>query len=135
MPVAVPCVIRYPGAFDRGVEPVAIPCQALALLVNVNESKYDILRPIFGTRPAQDIEKQDFRRWLVARAAQEEWKRATMMRWAAAISLAYSQGMANNRIEKLFSLLGTVSSKFTDSISTRGLGTLDLTFDASQRAR
>ena len=60
--------------------------------------KYDILRPVFGTRPAEDIEKQEIRRWLVARAAQENWKRATMMRWHAAISLAYSQGMANNRI-------------------------------------
>jgi len=62
--------------------------------------KYDILRPVFGTRPAEDIEKQEIRRWLVARAAQENWKRATMMRWHAAISLAYSQGMANNRIQK-----------------------------------
>jgi integrase len=62
--------------------------------------KYDILRPVFGTRPAEDIEKQEVRRWLVARAAQENWKRATMMRWHAAISLAYSQGMANTRIEK-----------------------------------
>ena len=62
--------------------------------------KYGILRPVFGTRPAEDIEKQEIRRWLVARAAQENWKRATMMRWHAAISLAYSQGMANNRIEK-----------------------------------
>ncbi len=62
--------------------------------------KYDILRPVFGTRPAEDIEKQEVRRWLVARAAQENWKRATMMRWHAAISLAYSQGIANTRIEK-----------------------------------
>ena len=62
--------------------------------------KYAILRPAFGTRPAEDIEKQEVRRWLVARAAQENWKRATMMRWHAAISLAYSQGMANTRIEK-----------------------------------
>lgn len=62
--------------------------------------KYDILRPVFGTRPANAIEKQDIRRWLVARAAQEEWKRATMMRWHAAISLAFSQGIANNRVEK-----------------------------------
>lgn len=62
--------------------------------------KYDILRPVFGTRPAEDIEKQEVRRWLVARAAQENWKRATMMRWHAAISLAYSQGMENTRIEK-----------------------------------
>lgn len=29
--------------------------------------KYDILRPVFGTRPAEDIEKQEVRRWLVAR--------------------------------------------------------------------
>ena len=62
--------------------------------------KYDVLRPVFGTRPAVDIEKQEIRRWLVSRGAQEGWKRATMMRWHAAISLAYSQGMANNRIEK-----------------------------------
>jgi integrase len=62
--------------------------------------KYDILRPVFGTRPAEDIEKQEIRRWLVARAAQENWKRATMMRWHAAISLAYSQGLANDRIPK-----------------------------------
>jgi integrase len=62
--------------------------------------KYDIVRPVFGTRSAEDIEKQEIRRWLVAKAAEENWKRATMMRWHAAISLAYSQGMANNRIQK-----------------------------------
>jgi integrase len=55
---------------------------------------------VFGTRPAEDIQKPEIRRWLVARAAQENWKRATMMRWHAAISLAYSQGIANNRIAK-----------------------------------
>jgi len=36
--------------------------------------KYDILRPVFGTRPAEDIERKEIRRWLVARAAQENWQ-------------------------------------------------------------
>ena len=64
------------------------------------QRKYDIIRPIFGTRGAKDIQKADIVRWLTEQAEEREWAPATRNRWQAAFSLAFRVGMDNERIEK-----------------------------------
>jgi site-specific recombinase XerD len=62
--------------------------------------KYDTLRPIFGARPAEEINKQEIVRWLTSTAAEREWAPATKNRWQAAFSLAFRVGMQNEKIDK-----------------------------------
>jgi hypothetical protein len=62
--------------------------------------KYETLRPIFGSRAAEDIARQDILRWPVANAAERDWASATRNRWRAAFSLAFRVGIQNEKIEK-----------------------------------
>jgi site-specific recombinase XerD len=62
--------------------------------------KYETLRPVFGSRVAGDISKQEIVRWLTATAADREWAPATKNRWQAAFSLAFRVGMENDKIDK-----------------------------------
>ena len=64
------------------------------------ELKYEVLRPIFGSRPAEEIRKQEIVRWLTEQAAERKWKAATRNRWQAAFSLAFRVGLDNEKIEK-----------------------------------
>ena len=65
-----------------------------------NALKYEILRPVFGTRTAEDISKQEVLRWLVTTAADRGWAPATKNRWQAAFSLAFRVGIEDEKIEK-----------------------------------
>ncbi|HME31500.1 MAG TPA: hypothetical protein VKG65_01980 [Terriglobales bacterium] len=62
--------------------------------------KYETLRPVFGSRAAEDISKQEIVRWLTSTLADSEWAPATKNRWQAALSLAFRVGMENDKIEK-----------------------------------
>jgi site-specific recombinase XerD len=62
--------------------------------------KYETLRPVFGSRPAEEISKQEIVRWLTSTAAGREWAPATKNRWQAALSLAFRVGIENEKIEK-----------------------------------
>jgi len=62
--------------------------------------KCETLRPVFGSRPAQEISKQEIVRWLTTTATDREWAPATKNRWQAAFSLAFRVGMENEKIEK-----------------------------------
>jgi len=62
--------------------------------------KYDILRPIFGSRAATEITKQEIIRWLTSTSAERDWSSATRNRWQAAFSLAFRVGIDNEKIER-----------------------------------
>ncbi len=64
------------------------------------EMKYETLRPVFGSRSAEEINKQEIVRWLTSTAAEREWAPATKNRWQAAFSLAFRVGMQNEKIDK-----------------------------------
>lgn len=64
------------------------------------EMKYGTLRPIFGSRAAEGITKQEIVRWLTTTATDREWAPATKNRWQAAFSLAFRVGMQNEKIDK-----------------------------------
>jgi site-specific recombinase XerD len=63
--------------------------------------KYDILRPVFGGRTAEEITKQEIIRWLTEAKEERKWgSDATRNRWQAAFSLAFAVGMDNEKIER-----------------------------------
>src|ERR1017187_9827138 len=63
--------------------------------------KYEILRPVFGNRPAEEITKQEIIRWLTLAKEERNWgSEATRNRWQAAFSLAFTVGLDNERVEK-----------------------------------
>ena len=63
--------------------------------------KYEILRPVFGNRPAEEITKQEIIRWLTLAKEERNWgSEATRNRWQAAFSLAYTVGLDNEKVEK-----------------------------------
>lgn len=62
--------------------------------------KYDILPPLVGGRLAREITKQQVTQLLSKMAADREWSPATFNRWQAAISLAFTQGIANEKVDK-----------------------------------
>src|SRR5271169_1017567 len=47
------------------------------------ELKYEVLRPTFGRRAAEDISKQEIVRWLTSAADERKWAPATKNRWQA----------------------------------------------------
>ena len=62
--------------------------------------KFETLRPIFGTRSASEITKQEIVRWLTNTAAEREWAAGTRNRWQAAFSLVFRVGMDNEKLER-----------------------------------
>lgn len=64
------------------------------------ELKIDRLRPIFGSRDASTITKQEILRWLTAESEKREWKASTRNRWQAAFSLVYRVAIENEKIDK-----------------------------------
>jgi site-specific recombinase XerD len=64
------------------------------------QMKYETLKPIFGSRSAEGITKQEIVRWLTATAAKRNWEPATKNRWQAAFSLAFRVGIENDKIDK-----------------------------------
>jgi integrase len=63
--------------------------------------KYEILRPVFGNRTAEEITKQEIIRWLTAAKEERKWgSEATRNRWQAAFSLAFTVGLDNEKVEK-----------------------------------
>ncbi len=62
--------------------------------------KYEILRPVFGSRSASEIQKAEIVRWLTQQVADREWAPATRNRWQAAFSLAFRVAMDNERLDR-----------------------------------
>jgi integrase len=64
------------------------------------ELKIGRLRPIFGSRDASTITKQEIVRWLTTETESKDWKASTRNRWQAAFSLVYRVGIDNEKIDK-----------------------------------
>jgi integrase len=58
------------------------------------------LRPVFGSREAGGITKQDIVRWLTEQLETREWSASTRNRWQAAFSLIFRVGIDNEKIER-----------------------------------
>ena len=75
--------------------------------------KYQTLRPVFGSRAAEDISKHEIVRWLTSTAADREWAPTTKNRWQAAFSLAFRVGMENGNFgsRRTWSALRAIGTK------------------------
>jgi integrase len=62
--------------------------------------RIDQLRPVFGTRPAESVRKNEIVEWLTAQAEEREWAATTRNRWQATFSLIFRVGLDNEKIEK-----------------------------------
>lgn len=69
------------------------PKHAKELQLRINR-----LLPIFGSRPADSIKKQEIVTWLAEEAKAREWRPASRNRWQATFSLIYRVGIDNERI-------------------------------------
>lgn len=58
------------------------------------------LRPVFGSRPADSIRKNDIVDWLTEQAEEREWAATTRNRWQAAFSLIFRVGVDNEKIDR-----------------------------------
>jgi integrase len=58
------------------------------------------LRPVFGSRPAESIRKNEIVDWLTEQAEEREWAATTRNRWQATFSLIFRVGLDNEKIEK-----------------------------------
>jgi hypothetical protein len=58
------------------------------------------LRPVFGSRPAESIRKNEIVEWLTEQAEEREWAATTRNRWQATFSLIFRVGLDNEKIEK-----------------------------------
>ena len=62
--------------------------------------KIERMRPVFGSKDATTITKQQIVRWLTDEAEDREWAGATRNRWQAAFSLIYRVGIDNKKVEE-----------------------------------
>ena len=60
--------------------------------------KFKRIGPDFDGRAASSIPKQDIQTWLLDQTDEQEWTPATRNRYQAAFSLAYSEGIANEKL-------------------------------------
>jgi hypothetical protein len=58
------------------------------------------LRPVFGSRSADSIRKNEVVEWLAEQAEKREWAATTRNRWQATFSLIFRVGMDNEKIER-----------------------------------
>jgi integrase len=58
------------------------------------------IKPVFGSRPAEDIKKSEIVTWLSEQAKVRDWKPASLNRWQATFSLIYRVGMDNEKIDR-----------------------------------
>ncbi len=58
------------------------------------------LRPVFGSRSADSIRKNEVVEWLTEQAEEREWASTTRNRWQATFSLIFRVGMDNEKIER-----------------------------------
>jgi integrase len=63
-------------------------------------TRINVLKPIFGSRPADSIRKSEVVNWLANEADVREWKPASRNRWQATFSLIFRVGIDNERIDK-----------------------------------
>jgi integrase len=62
--------------------------------------KVDEMLPVFGSRPAEEITKQEIVGFLTKAAKDREWKPSSENRWQAAFSLIFRVGIDNEKIER-----------------------------------
>jgi integrase len=60
----------------------------------------DQLRPVFGSRPADSIRKNEVVEWLTEQAEEREWAATTRNRWQATFSPIFRVGLDNEKIER-----------------------------------
>lgn len=58
------------------------------------------LLPVFGSRPADSIKKNDIVAWLVEQAAERNWAPSSRNRWQATFSLIFRVGIDNEKIDR-----------------------------------
>jgi hypothetical protein len=62
--------------------------------------RIDQLRPVFGSRPADSIRKNEIVEWLTEQAEERDWVATTRNRWQATFSLIFRVGVDNEKIER-----------------------------------
>lgn len=62
--------------------------------------RIDQLRPVFGSRPADSIRKNEVVEWLTEQAEEREWAATTRNRWQATFSLIFRVGLDNEKIDR-----------------------------------
>ena len=62
--------------------------------------RIDQLRPVFGSRSADSIRKNEIVEWLMEQAEEREWAATTRNRWQATFSLIFRVGLDNEKIER-----------------------------------
>ena len=58
------------------------------------------LLPVFGSRPAESIKKNDIVAWLVEQAAERNWAPSSRNRWQATFSLIFRVGIDNEKTDR-----------------------------------
>ncbi len=58
------------------------------------------LLPVFGSRPAESIRKNEIVAWLSEQSAQRKWAASSRNRWQATFSLIFRVGIDNEKIER-----------------------------------
>jgi integrase len=69
--------------------------QTYELRLRINQ-----LLPVFGSRPAESIRKNDIVSWLSDQSAQRKWAASSRNRWQATFSLIFRVGIDNEKIER-----------------------------------
>ena len=64
------------------------------------ELKFNTLLPAFGKRVAETITRQELVAWLDLHERRRDWKPATYNIWKAAISLLFSVGIRNEKVDR-----------------------------------
>ena len=64
------------------------------------ELKFNTLLPAFGKRVAETITRQELVAWLDQHERRRDWKPATYNIWKAAISLLFSVGIRNEKVDR-----------------------------------
>jgi integrase len=62
--------------------------------------RIDQLLPVFGSRPADSIRKNEIVAWLAEQADERDWAATTRNRWQATFSLIFRVGIDNEKIER-----------------------------------
>ena len=62
--------------------------------------RIDQLLPVFGSRPAESIKKNEIVAWLSEQAAERNWASSSRNRWQATFSLIFRVGIDNEKIER-----------------------------------
>jgi integrase len=62
--------------------------------------RIDQLLPVFGSRPAESIKKNEIVAWLAEQAAERNWAPSSRNRWQATFSLIFRVGIDNEKIDR-----------------------------------